>query len=128
MFETIHHRKGDQTMPYIDITLSKKLTDTEKDVLKTNLGSLITLIPEKTEKVLMIGIKDDCTMYFSGEKKQVAYLSINLFTKADFVYKNELTKKICEMLEREFSITTDNVFLTFQEYETWGANGQLMQG
>lgn len=33
--------KGELIMPYIDVNISKKLSDDEKDVLKAKLGELI---------------------------------------------------------------------------------------
>ena len=43
-------------MPYIDVNVSIKLSDQEKDNLKSKLGELISIIPGKTENVLMIGL------------------------------------------------------------------------
>lgn len=113
-------------MPYINVNISTKLSNQEKDNLKSKLGELISIIPGKTENVLMIGINDDYTMYFSGIKKEkMAFLNIKMYKQSEFEYKNELTKKIFEFFEKEFDITGDNIFMTFDEYDSWATRGML---
>jgi phenylpyruvate tautomerase PptA (4-oxalocrotonate tautomerase family) len=113
-------------MPYIDVNISKKLSNDEKDVLKAKLGELISIIPGKTEGVTMIGINDDYTMYLSGQKKdRAAFLNIKLYKPSEFEYKNELTKKIFEFFEEEYDITGENMYMTFDEYDSWATRGML---
>ncbi len=114
-------------MPYIDVNISKKLSDNEKDSLKAKLGELISILPGKTEKVLMIGINDGHSMYFSGQKKDIAYINVKLFKPSEFEYKNELVKKIFEFFEKEYAITSENMFMNFDEYDTWASKGTLKQ-
>lgn len=113
-------------MPYIEVNISKKLSDQEKDVLKAKLGELITILPGKSEDVLMIGISDGYTIYFSGQKKEkVAYLNVNLYKESEFEYKAEFTKKVFGFFEKEYGVTGDNLFMTFREYGCWGFKGVL---
>ena len=56
-------------MPYIDINITNKLNEKEKDKIKSKLGELITIIPGKKEASLMIGINDEYTIYLEGERK-----------------------------------------------------------
>lgn len=115
-------------MPYINVNISKTLSDGEKDTLKAKLGELITIIPGKSESVLMIGINDGYTIYFSGEKKdKVAFLDIRLYKQSDFEYKAEFTQKVFELFEKEYGITKENLFVNFGEYECWGFKGILKQ-
>lgn len=114
-------------MPYIDVNISKKLSDDEKYVLKAKLGELISIIPGKTEAVTMIGINDSYTMYMSGQKKEkLAFLNIKLYKSSEFEYKNELTKKIFEFFEKEYDIAGENIYMTFDEYDSWGTSGTLV--
>jgi len=113
-------------MPYIDVNITKKLSDDEKDILKTKLGELISIIPGKTEDVTMIGINDGYTMYMSGQRKEkLAYLNIKLFKQSEFEYKMELTKQIFEFFEKEFDITGENMYMNFDEYDSWATRGTL---
>lgn len=60
-------------MPYICVNLTKKLTDSQKDAIKAGLGEKIALIPGKSERALMVDIADGRTMYYQGEKRDLAY-------------------------------------------------------
>lgn len=113
-------------MPYIDVSISKKLMDEEKDSLKSKLGELITIIPGKTEKVLMVGINDGYTMYFSGEKKEnIAFINVKLFKESGFEYKAEFSKKVFELFQTEYGIPSDSIFMNFDEYNSWASRGEL---
>lgn len=113
-------------MPYIDVNVSLKLSDLQKDSLKTGLGEMISVIPGKTESVLMIGINDGYTLYFGGEKKEkVAYVNVKLYKQSEFEYKAEFAKRVFEFFETEYGITGDNLFLNFDEYNAWAFRGGL---
>jgi phenylpyruvate tautomerase PptA (4-oxalocrotonate tautomerase family) len=113
-------------MPYISVNITNKLSESEKDFLKSQLGQLITIIPDKSEDVLMIGINDCFTIYFAGEKKEKsAFVDIKVFGKAETSYKSELTKAIFALFATLFGITGDNLFLTFTESDNWGFKNQF---
>ena len=63
-------------MPYICVNLTKKLTDSQKDAIKAGLGEKIALIPGKSERALMVDIADGRTMYYQGEKRDLAYIDV----------------------------------------------------
>ena len=113
-------------MPYIDVKVTNKLSDTEKDKVKSKLGELITLLPGKSEAVLMVCLTDESTIYFSGLKKEkAAFINIKLFKESGFEYKEEFTKKVFEFFDKDLGITGDSIFLAFDEYESWGSGGKL---
>jgi hypothetical protein len=114
------------SMPYIDVKISNKLNLQETDTMKAKLGELITLIPGKTEEVLMVGINPGYTIYFSGEKKdKAAYVNICLYKESGFEYKAAFAEKVFEFFEKEYGVTKNNLFMTFSEYGAWGFNGTL---
>jgi len=113
-------------MPYIDVKVTGTLSDAEKDKVKSKLGELITVLPTKTEAGLMVCINDDSTIYFAGQKKEkAAFINIKLYRESGFEYKAEFTKKVVEFFDKEFEITGDNIYLTFDEYNNWGSRGAL---
>lgn len=115
-------------MPYIDVKVTVKLSDAEKDNVKSRLGELIALLPGKTEAVLMVCLTDESNIYFSGLKKEkAAFINIKLFRESGFEYKEEFTKKVFEFFDKDLEITKDSVFLTFDEYNSWGTNGSLLR-
>ncbi|PRR82430.1 hypothetical protein CLVI_17700 [Clostridium vincentii] len=57
-------------MPYINSTLTVKMTDEKKELIKSRLGEIITEIPGKSEEWLMVGFKDGHELFFRGEKNK----------------------------------------------------------
>lgn len=114
-------------MPYIHVNTSKDLGGKGKEKLKTKLGELISLLPGKSEDVLMVHISDGQDMYFKGEKRDVAYLDIKLFRESDMESKSKFTSEVFRLFEREFGIDGGNLFLSISEYNTWGFLGSLMK-
>ena len=55
-------------MPYISLKTNHKLTLRQENIIKSKTGELISLIPGKFEKSLMIHMEDDQIMYFKGEE------------------------------------------------------------
>ena len=79
----------------------------------------------KSEAVLMLDIEDGHDMYFAGERRECAYVNVALYTAAPFAAKSEFASAVCEMLEREIGIPSDDVYLTFSEYPNWCWGGSL---
>ena len=50
-------------MPYISFKTNHKLTLRQENMIKEKSGELISLIPGKSEKALMIHMEDDQIMY-----------------------------------------------------------------
>lgn len=70
-------------MPFIDVKLSKKITDREKENLKAELGKSIKIM-RKSESYLMVGICDNYDLYFAGNKlENGAFVSVSVFGSVD---------------------------------------------
>ena len=63
-------------MPYIGVSTSKKLSDAQKDALKSALGEKISVIPGKTEKALMVDIADGHTAAMAQPSFQIKKRSL----------------------------------------------------
>ena len=113
-------------MPYINSTLTVKLTEDKKESLKSELGKIITQIPGKSEEWLMVGFTDNYTLYFKGERKQnAAFIEVKIAGTASRDDKNRVTASICTLLQKELDIPQDSVYITFSEVADWGWNGEL---
>jgi len=112
-------------MPYINVNISKKLNEDDKDALKSKLGALISILPGKTEDVLMVGISDGYSMYFSGQKKDTAFVEVRLYKQSDFDSKSRFTKEVFKFFEEKFGIDGGSLFLCIAEYDSWGFKGNL---
>jgi len=112
-------------MPYIAINTAQKLSDAQKDKIKTELGRLITIIPTKTEAGTFIDFSDSRTIYKGGEIISGAFVDLRLFHKADYEPKKKFTEEVFELLIRELGIKKEHIYLSIGEYENWGTGGTL---
>ncbi|MCL2035543.1 MAG: hypothetical protein FWG94_12570 [Oscillospiraceae bacterium] len=48
-------------MPLINLQVSTSLSSQDKDQITKELGKLVSLMPGRSEKYLMVGIKDEYT-------------------------------------------------------------------
>ena len=111
-------------MPFIDVKLSKKISDEQKQQLKSDLGKSISLM-HKPESYLMVGICDGYDLYFAGNKlDNGAFVSVSAFGRVNPSDSQKMTASICEILKSRFSISGDNVYVTYADVENWGWNGR----
>jgi len=110
-------------MPYIAINTSVKLSDKQKEKIKTELGRLITVIPTKTEAGTLVDFSDSRTSYKAGENVSGAFIDVRLFHKADFESKKKFTEETFKMLSRELGLKEENMYLSILEFENWGSGG-----
>ena len=54
-------------MPFIDSKVTVKISDQQKEEIKTELGKLITTL-NKSETYLMVGIEDAYDLWLGGRK------------------------------------------------------------
>lgn len=113
-------------MPFINSKVTVKMDDSKKETIKKELGNLISTLPGKSESWLMVGFEDNYTLYFKGEKKEkAAFVEVKIFGSADRSSKNNLTAQICNLFEKELQIPKDSTYITIQEINDWGWNGEL---
>jgi phenylpyruvate tautomerase PptA (4-oxalocrotonate tautomerase family) len=114
-------------MPYVSITSSKKLSQEEKDTIKTEMGSLIGIVPGKSESVMMIGFLDGTDIFYAGApKNNAAYISIHLFGACGLAEKKELTEKVFKLMEDKLGVANSDLFVTISEFANWGWQGRLI--
>ena len=112
-------------MPYIAINTTQKLSDAQKEKIKTELGRLIAIIPTKTEAGLLVDFSDSRTVYKAGENVPGAFIDLRLFHKSDFEPKKKFTEETFEMFSRELGLKKENMYLTIMEFDNWGSGGTL---
>lgn len=113
-------------MPYISIRTAKPLDKEQQHRMKTELGSLIALIPGKTESTLMIDFAASDGMYFKGEEMdECAFVNVKLLGTTGYVEKSKLTAAVFKLLADAAGIDQMKAYITIDEYETWGTQGKL---
>ena len=113
-------------MPYISFKTNHKLTLRQENTIKSKSGELISLIPGKTEKALMIHMEDDQIMSFKGEETPCMMIEINLYKSAEFDDKKKLTEAMIQMIHETTKIEADNIYVIFHEFDHWGLNQTLI--
>lgn len=113
-------------MPYRSFKTNHKLTLRQENTIKSKAGELISLIPGKTEKALMIHMEDDQIMYFKGKEMPCMMIEINLYKSAEFDDKKKLTEAMIQMIHETTKIDADNIYVIFHEFDHWGLNQTLI--
>ena len=111
-------------MPMIDSKVTLKLTDAQKEELKTDFGKLIATL-NKPEDYLMVGIEDSCDLWFGGKKlEKGAYVAVSLLGNAPKEQYEKLTGQICSLFKDRYGIPGESVYITYHPVSDWGWNGK----
>lgn len=112
-------------MPFIDSKVTCKLSNAQKDLLKTKLGQLISTIPGKSETFLMVGFNDEYPLYFGGkELDKGAFIDVKIFGTASDSALEAFTAKICALYEEELGIPANAIYVKYEFATHWGWNGR----
>ena len=112
-------------MPFIQVSTSLNLDDAKKDKIASRIGEVISIIPNKSEPLLMIDIRDNDTMYFGGERKTLAFVDVRCYRSAPYVSNKEFTEAVFRLLQEETSLGQDDIYVSITEYSTWGTKGSM---
>lgn len=112
-------------MPYISVQVTEKLTEEQKEQIKTGLGEKIVLIPGKSEAALMVDVSDGHTIFFAGERKQTAYLDVKIYGETELAHKKAFTEAAFEVVAAATGLPAKGMYLTFSQFENWGTRGTL---
>ena len=116
--------RKDELMPYIDSKITLKLSEDQKEVLKTALGQIISTIPGKSENFLMVGFDDDYSLFFSGKKlEKGAFVEVKIFGSTSDSALEQVTSKICNLYEQELGIPKNAIYVKYEFVDHWGWNG-----
>ena len=111
-------------MPFVNIHVTGTLTEEKKDLLKTRLGELITILPGKQESGLMVDIADNHSMYYQGSKlEKCAFVDVRLYKESPMEEKGKFATALFETLEEITGVPRTRVYLNFLEMNTWGSKG-----
>ena len=111
-------------MPFIASKITVRLTEAQKDELKTELGRLITTLG-KSETYLMVGIEDAYDLWLAGKKlDKGAYVSVSLYGDAPAAAYDKLTGQICRLFSDRLGIPASAVYVTYHPVSDWGWNGK----
>ena len=119
----LYGRKGGKKMPFIDSKIAGKVSDAQKENIKTRFGKAVGLL-NKSEAYLMVGFEDNYDLYMGGKKlDKGAYVSVSLFGAASSSAYEKMTGEICQILSDELDISGNAVYVTYHSVNDWGWNG-----
>ena len=111
-------------MPFIDSKVTVKISEAQKEEIKSELGRLITTL-NKSETYLMVGIEDAYDLWLGGKKlDRGAYVAVSLYGEAPKEAYDRLTGQICALLEEKLGIPGNAVYVTYHPVNDWGWNGR----
>ena len=111
-------------MPHIRLSIGKKLEPDVEQCLVDRLGKALNNIPEKEPKFTMIEINDSPKMYLGGVKQEdAAFVEIKYFSKFEYALRKAVAADASKAISELANIPIENVYLTINEYDTWGALG-----
>lgn len=113
-------------MPYIAVNTTVSLPKAVKDEIKNELGRVITLIPGKTEEVLMVDISDGHTIYFAGkEMEKCAFIDVRCYRNSTFEANKAFTEAVYLAMKNITGIEEKDLYLSISELPVWGTKGTL---
>lgn len=112
-------------MPFVNVKTSVKVEDAKKDVLEKRITKAITTLPGKSESHLMCAVEDGVSMMFHGDKAPTAFVEVKILGKSTRAAYEELTAKLCDILDEEIGVSPEYCYVKFEEIENWGFNGFL---
>ncbi len=111
-------------MPYIDVKLSKSISDAEATALKSELGKMIEVFPGKNESWLMCNIEDKRKIWFKGDNSEdSAFVEVKLFGSVSSEAADKFTGLLCNYLENTLRIPSLRTYVRFEGGNDWGWNG-----
>lgn len=110
-------------MPYIDLKTNVKTDAAQREAVKSKFGQAITAIPGKSEARLMVNIEDCKNLWFKGESEPCAMIEVALFGKSTYEAYNKVTALVSEIVETEFGVPQDRIYVKFEEVGNWGCGG-----
>ena len=112
-------------MPFIDLKTTAKIDKNQQSKLTADFGKIITIIPGKTERWLMLNFSEECRMAFSGNAdSDTAYINVELLgSTTDAVY-DKLTEAITDAVSNALSISPERIYVKYAECDHWGWAGK----
>jgi len=118
--------EGDVAMPYMRVSLTKKLAQDQQEELAAGLGNALSIIPGKDGRGLIVDMEDDKTMFVGGVKQEnMAFVDVRYYSNFTYQIKKDFTVAVFETINRLLGTSKDRMFLTISEYNSWGGFGDF---
>lgn len=110
-------------MPYIHLSIGKKITPAQRDALAEKIGKAVTILPEKTFEKTMVHIDEDCVIYRGGKRAECLYMETRIFKDAPVEAETEYARKLYAVFNEVLGIPDTQVYMNILELNTWASKG-----
>ncbi|ADH60481.1 4-oxalocrotonate tautomerase [Thermoanaerobacter mathranii subsp. mathranii str. A3] len=113
-------------MPIVNLITKEKIVPENKEVLKKEFADVMYEVAGKSENWLMVRFTEEEDIFFHGQPlEEGGIVEIKLVGKLQRGQKEEISKRICDVLNKVLGYRKDNIYIVIQEVEgqNWGYNG-----
>ena len=111
-------------MPFIDTKTNVTISKEVEKSLTAEFGKAIELIRGKSEYWLMLSFDGDKMMAFRGSDAPCAIIEVKIFGSASEAEYSALTAKLTEILSKYLPVSSDRIYVKYDEISTWGLCGE----
>ncbi len=113
-------------MPYIRLSVTKKLTKEKRDELAAALGEALSVIPGKDGRYLVSDIEDGRNIYMGTEQQEdMVFADVRYHGQYEYGYRNAFAAALTDAVHRVLGTGRDSVWLNITEFRSWGGHGNL---
>ncbi|HHU30582.1 MAG: hypothetical protein QM368_06830 [Bacillota bacterium] len=113
-------------MPYIRVSLAQKLPPEKQAELVKGLGEALSIIPGKDGRGLIVDLEDGKTIYCGGVRQEdFVFLDVRYYSNFAYKIKKEFTVAVFNVLNKVLGTPKEKMFLTINEYNSWGGFGDF---
>lgn len=112
-------------MPFVKMTINKKLVASEKKELKKEFGRIITTL-HKSEDWLMVGFADgeEDSLFFRGVDELCAIVEISVYGRIDPNDCESMTEEATAVVAKATGASPERIYVNYREVEHWGIAGK----
>ena len=107
-------------MPYMRVSLSRKLTEEQRQSLYEKLGEALRNIPGKEPFMLIAEIEDGRQFYAFGTKQEnFAFVDARYFSRVEYHAKKAFAVAVMKAIEEVAGTKSTNISMNIFELSTW---------
>ena len=113
-------------MPYIRLSVTRKLTQETKKELAAALGTALSRLPGKDGSWLLSDVEDGRSLFMGTEpQKDMVFADVRYHGSYEYEYRSAFTAALFDAVERVLGTPKDRMFLNITEFSSWGGYGNL---
>lgn len=111
-------------MPLMKLYTSVPVPEAKKADLLSALSKIVVKATGKPEAYMMVTLSQE-TFAMAGKVQPAAYADVRGIGGFNAKVNGQITKDLCDLLNREFGVDPKNIYATFTDVtaQNWGCNG-----